>query len=159
MEYMEQQMQNYIEADISEADKCYARIAELEEQNAALAAQVEAFGDKLSEVVALLDVDGMTAVQWLLDNCQEIESLTNMEPEQHLAEIRAQAVMDAIKNGFTPEQFHALKESRDGIESRARAAIKGWWACWEWVDSDDRDKLTLIPAADQYAENIRQEKK
>lgn len=44
-------------------------------------------------------------------------------------------------------------------EIRANAAIKGWWACWEWVDSDDRDKLTLIPAADKYADKIRQEVK
>lgn len=32
MEYMEQQMQNYIEAGIMDADRCYARIAELERQ-------------------------------------------------------------------------------------------------------------------------------
>lgn len=119
MEYMESKMQDYIEAGINERDRCYNEIAELEhlcdkykelyeasmlseatakqyaeevdKQNKELAAQVEALGDKLSEVVALLDVDGMTAVQWLLDNCPEIESLTNIEPEQHLAEIRAQA--------------------------------------------------------------------
>ena len=40
MEYMEQQMQQQIEAGISNAEQCYARITELEEQNAALAAQV-----------------------------------------------------------------------------------------------------------------------
>lgn len=63
----------------------------------ALAAQVWALRDKLSEVVALLDVDGMTAVQWLLDNCPEIESLTNIEPEQHLAEVKAEAIHEAIE--------------------------------------------------------------
>ena len=66
----------------------------------ALAVQVEALRDKLSEVVALLDVDGMTAVQWLLDNCPEIESLTNIEPEQHLAEIRAQAGRAGFVAGY-----------------------------------------------------------
>lgn len=71
-------------------------IRHLESERAALAAQVQALGDKLSEVVALLDVDGMTAVQWLLDNCPEIESLTDMEPQQHLAELRAEAIEQAV---------------------------------------------------------------
>ena len=48
MEYMEQQMQNYIEAGISEADRCYARIVELEELNQALQAQVEALQSRIS---------------------------------------------------------------------------------------------------------------
>lgn len=91
MEYMESKMQDCIEAGISAAEECYNRIAELEAERDALVAQVEALGDKLSEVVTLLDVDGMTAVQWLLDNCQEIEVLTDIEPQQHLAEIRAKA--------------------------------------------------------------------
>lgn len=72
-------------------------IRHLESERAALAAQVQALGDKLSEVVALLDVDGMTAVQWLLDNCPEIESLTDMEPQHHLRELRAEAVLYAVK--------------------------------------------------------------
>lgn len=38
MSYPEQQMQNFIEAGLSEADRCYARIAELEQQNAELVA-------------------------------------------------------------------------------------------------------------------------
>ena len=45
MEYMEQQMQQQIEAGLSNAEQCYARIAELEDQNAALAAQVESLLD------------------------------------------------------------------------------------------------------------------
>ena len=91
-------------------------IEKLKEQNAALiaerdalTAQVEALGDKLSEVVALLDVDGMTAVQWLLDNCQEIESLTNMEPQQHLAEIRA----DTAEKFYYMGWEHSLSTKSD----------------------------------------------
>lgn len=34
MSYPEQQMQNFIEAGLSEADRCYTRIAELEKKNA-----------------------------------------------------------------------------------------------------------------------------
>jgi len=82
---------------LKEIERLEIELKKRDEQNAALAAQVEALRYKLSEVVALLDVDGMTAVQWLLDNCPEIESLTNIEIEQHLAEIRAQAVESAIK--------------------------------------------------------------
>ena len=36
MSYPEQQMQNFIEAGISEADRCYTRIAELEREKAEL---------------------------------------------------------------------------------------------------------------------------
>lgn len=39
---------------------------------------------------------------------------------------------------------------------QADAAVKGWWACWHWVDSDDRDKPTLIPAVEEYAAKVRQ---
>lgn len=83
-----------IEYFMSEIARLSNQVVDLQNERDALAAQVEALRDKLSEVVALLDVDGMTAVQWLLDNCPEIESLINIEPEQHLAEIRAQAVID-----------------------------------------------------------------
>jgi hypothetical protein len=68
-------------------------------KNAELAAQVEVLGDKLSEVVALLAVDGMTAVQWLLDNCQEIEKLTDFEPEDCLLEVKADAGRDGFIEG------------------------------------------------------------
>ena len=41
-------------------------------------------------------------------------------------------------------------------EIKAKEAVKGWWACWEWVDSDDKDKPTLIPAINQYEAKVRQ---
>ena len=47
-----------------------------------------------------------------------------------------------------------LEQGKKIAEIRAEAAIKGWWACWEWIDSDDRDKPTLIPAANQYHASI-----
>lgn len=131
MEYMEQQMQNYIEAGISEADRCYTRIAELEEQNAALAAQVEALKQSVISARArgnLLHNITMQILQGAELNGSDWDYISESqvaEIQQHLAEVRADA------------------------------AIKGWWACWEWVDSDDRDTLTLIPAADQYADSIR----
>jgi hypothetical protein len=38
----------------------------------------------------------MTAVQWLLDNCQEIEKLTDFEPEDCLLEVKAEAGRDGF---------------------------------------------------------------
>lgn len=106
---MESKMQDHYEA----GNAMYAELEKVTAERDALAAQVEVLGDKLSEVVALLDVDGMTAVQWLLDNCQEIESLTNMGPQQHLAEIRAQAVE------YAADQLANLITAPPGLHSSA----------------------------------------
>lgn len=94
----------------------------------ALASTVEALSDKLSEVVALLDVDGMTAVQWLLDNCSEIESLIDIEPEQHLRDIRAEAGRAGFIAGLEFQRYNAILQCE--IQDRA----------------------------DYYADSIRQEK-
>ena len=83
--------------DLRKIEKLTAERDNALAQNAELVAQVEALGDKLSEVVSLLDVDGMTAVQWLLDNCQDIESLLEFEPEQHLRERDAEVLSKFIE--------------------------------------------------------------
>jgi hypothetical protein len=92
-------------------------IDKLTAERDALAAQVDVLGDKLSEVVALLDFDGMTAVQWLLDNCQEIEQLTNLEPEECLAHVRAEAVDDVWK-----KLHHRWKPDTDGDSAFVRVS-------------------------------------
>ena len=115
MEYMEQQMQQQIEAGLSNAEQCYARISELEEQNAALAAAIEALREAYGSFVETgfdeIPGDAFSAA-----------------PQHHLRQMRADAVMDAINNGFTPEQFHALKDSRDGVQLRADAGRVGFIA-------------------------------
>lgn len=58
------------------------------------------------------------------------------------------AVDDYLSANKTPAQCLA--------EIKAKEAVKGWWACWEWVDSDDKDKPTLIPALNQYEAKVRQ---
>lgn len=81
---MEQQMQNYIEAGINEADRCYTRILELEEQNALDAALHET--PHCAEAAAGMALIGM---YWLENNAPE--KLTELHRE-----IRAQAVIDAL---------------------------------------------------------------
>lgn len=86
MEYMEQQMQNQIESGMSEAARCYERIAELE-------AQVEIL-QKHIERVALCYYNNtghepsLSVFHRALD---EAENAVFKEPSSCLAEIRAEA--------------------------------------------------------------------
>lgn len=134
MEYMEQQMQTFIEAGINEADRCYARIAELEEQNAALAAQVEVLREMANRANVHL-TKGYAGQSFSAIDCNlalsalaEIDSFT---PQRHLAEIRAQAGRDGFIEGVRQEML-----DRFGLF---------------YHDTIDR--------ANQYADSIRQEKK
>lgn len=82
MEYMEQQMQQQIEAGLSNAEQCYARIADLEDQNAALAAQVEALREAW-KAVKRNDWDA------------PLDEAFEKTPQHHLCQVRADAVMSA----------------------------------------------------------------
>lgn len=111
MEYMEQQMQQQIEAGISEADRCYTRIAELEEQNAALATmhvdnvrhiwesrncgsceELAEKHDSLMATVAVLReyIERGAPINTNPEKCERVKILA-ATPIQHLAEIRADA--------------------------------------------------------------------
>ena len=61
MSDMEQQMQSYIEGGLSEADRCYTRIAELEQQNAELAAQLKELQQERDQLAAQV---GQSEQQW-----------------------------------------------------------------------------------------------
>ena len=98
MEYMEQQMQQQIEAGLSNAEQCYARIAELEDQNAALAAQLHVL---------------KTAAKFILNSKRRLAKrkayaaladAVNKTPDQCLAPVRA----DAGRDGFIAclKHFH-----------------------------------------------------
>ena len=120
MEYMEQQMQNYIEAGISEADRCYARIAELEGLNQELAATVEALRAAGNEVYAELQQWALTESHKETDRVFALwRKARAATPQQHLAEIRAQAVMDAVVSHevkYGNSQFgRHLREYADSI--------------------------------------------
>ena len=107
MEYMEQQMQQQIEAGLSNAGQCYARIAELEGQSAALAARLE---ECLECLCSMQQCIGEITISYRLDAemvGQQIYQGTGMtEPE--LRQVRADAVdefmnkaMHEIANSYT----------------------------------------------------------
>lgn len=113
MEYMEQQRQQQIEAGLSNAEQCYARIAELEEQNAALAAQFEAFGTLINEVTngegaEAIACDGqisgyVVGYDWL----NKVGAAIELPPQHHLRQVRADAGRDAIKAVLSLPTFTA----------------------------------------------------
>ncbi len=95
-------------------------------------------------------VEALRGIAYLADGARVESSEGNFGEEKKWLDKLYQAAgeYDCTK---TPQQH--LRDVR------AEAAIKGWWACWEWVDSDDRDKPTLITAADQYAASVRADEK
>ncbi len=109
MEYMEQQMQQQIEAGISNAERCYARIAEMEEQNAALAAQVEAVTSAYKNLCgAINDMDDCetgtdemeTAIGAVFHAMRNGYGIVNATPQHHLRQVRADAGRDGFIEGF-----------------------------------------------------------
>lgn len=138
MEYMEQQMQNYIESGISEADRCYARIAELEEQNAALAAmhvdnvrhiwesrncgsceELAEKHDSLMATVAVLReyIERGAPINTNPEKCERVKILA-ATPSQHLAEIRASVGRYSYELGALQWCFNATEMEID-IEKAA----------------------------------------
>ena len=95
----------------------------------ALAAQVEVLQSWLRQVAELINLDGGTAIDWLIDTHQEMLSAAKSTPAACLAQVRAEA-------------------GRAGFVAGAE-----WWAKCELEDTLHLDEQS---AANQYAESIRQ---
>lgn len=106
MEYMESKMQEHYES----GNAMHAELEKVTAERDALAAQVEAFSNKLQNVAALVDGDGFTAVQWILDNHAEISQLVAATPQHHLRQVRADAV-DEFMNKATHEIANSYTSS------------------------------------------------
>ena len=95
MEYMESKMQDYIENGISEADRCYARIAELE-------LQVDTLQDALQ--CLFNDIGGGKKFCGHEFSCvcagDKARTALNTLPQHHLEEIRAEAGRDGFVAGY-----------------------------------------------------------
>lgn len=101
MSYMEQQMQNYLEAGISEVNRCYTRIAELEEQNADLVTERDALAACISDVCALFTRIAESEEVVINSNIKHIidselmydisDFVEHKTPQQCLSEICAEA--------------------------------------------------------------------
>ena len=113
MEYMESKMQSHIESGISEADRCYTRIAELEEQNTALAAQVHVL---------------TTAAKYILNSKKRqakqkayaaLADAVNKTAQQHRRELDAEewqaGFITGAKMGLESPQIYAM-----GLEAVAK---------------------------------------
>ena len=162
MEYMEQQMQQQIEAGISNAERCYARIAELEEQNAALAAmhvdnvrhiwesrncgsceELAEKHDALNATVAALRkfIESGSPINTNPDKCER-RKLLAATPQHHLRQVRADAVTEA--SGKMGDAF-ILPANLRRETNNAEFYKAGW-----------RDAFLFLK---QYAASIRQEGK
>jgi len=134
---MEKKLSEYIEAyridrpDEWTMDEFVRKAVKLEAERNELAAQVEAFGTLIHEATngenaePVANDGQITGYVVGYDWLDKAGSLLDKSPQHHLRQVRADAVMDAINNGFTPEQFHALKNSRDGVQLREDAWCKG----------------------------------
>lgn len=148
MEYMESKMQEQIEAGVSERERCYNEIAELEHFRDALAAKVVEVTAERDALAAQLQalrshLQTMTKRANHVDPSERDAAIKCLKatPQQHLAEIRAQAVSScADKLGDTFILPHNLRK-----ETQKAEFYKAGW----------RDSFLFIK---QYADSIRQEK-
>lgn len=88
-------------------------------QNAELAAAVVVLSSKLKEVAALVDGDGFSAVQWILDNHADIGQLAIAPPQQHLRDVRAEAGRAGYLIGIQDWRYAELKHQNFNIERSA----------------------------------------
>ena len=102
MEYMEQQMLSQIEVAENNREEMLNEIVRLEQnleamkaERDALAAQVELLRSWLRQVAELINLDGGTAIDWLIDTHQEMLSAAKSTPAACLAQVRAEAVVKA----------------------------------------------------------------
>lgn len=145
-------MQEQIEAGISERERCYNEITELEHlrdelaskvvsvqaERDALAAQVKALKMSLSKITAAANPESDFEKR-LIDECKSTLAAT---PQQHLRELRAEAVTEAAdKMG---EAF-ILPANLRRETNKAEFYKAGW-----------RDAFLFLK---QYADSIRQEGK
>jgi hypothetical protein len=98
-----------------------------EAERDALAAQVEVLQSWLRQVAELINLDGGTAIDWLIDTHQEMLSAAKSTPAACLAQVRAEA-------------------GRAGFVAGAE-----WWAKCELEDTLHLDEQS---AADRWAESI-----
>lgn len=96
MSYMEQQMQNYLEAGISEANRCYTRIAELEEQNADLVAERDALAARIQAAERVEKIFSETP-ELVFDDCLKLFA-------DEIREIEAEAAYSGYVAGWSFQQ-------------------------------------------------------
>lgn len=114
MEYMEQQMQNQIEYGMSEAVRCYERIAELE-------AQVEHLCYQITKIALCYDNNtghepSLSVFHRALDEAQEF---IEKAPQQCLAEIRAEAGRAGYLQGHLDAMGDTDEIDKEHAEYRA----------------------------------------
>ena len=137
----------------------------------AMAAQVEVLQAHRKELLDLIYncAIGQVAMSHVVDAeslAQSAYSITGIDaasnrkpddttPQHYLRQVRADAVVDAIDNGFTPEQFHALKDSRDGVQLRADAGRDGYLhGAKEWCFNTEICITDIEKSAERHSASI-----
>lgn len=71
-------------------------VVELMAERDALAATVEALQQSLLKCAELVNFDAGTAIDWLIDNCYALRRQAKATPQQHLCDVRADAIESAL---------------------------------------------------------------
>ena len=117
----------------------------------------------MAQVEVLKDAANAAYCKWRsssdeLGGMQKLMQAVEAIPEQCLREIQEKALQDLYKFGFTPEQYHAFKHSKDGLALQAEAGRAGYLHGHldALGDPDEMDKEHSEFRSKQYANRIRQ---
>jgi hypothetical protein len=122
----------------------------------ALVAQVETYKIALDTISSV--VSGKTEFSLSEINSDYLNRILKASPSQCLREIQEQALQDLYKFGFTPEQYHLFKQSKDGLTLQAEAGRAGFVAGYNSGFADRGLNRSFSPEwhASHYAHDIRQ---
>lgn len=102
------------------ARAAYDQALALSVQNAEMVAQIATLQQSVLKCSELVNVDGGTAIDWLIDNCDDLRSQATSTPQQHLRQIQADAVDEFLKLlffRFSPKMDSFIHA--DGINATA----------------------------------------
>lgn len=117
-------------------------IEQLTAERDALAATVEALQQSLLKCAELVNFDGGTAIDWLIDNCYDLRRQAKATPQQHLRDVRAEAVTECrliVARATTTYRENPGMGFSSAIEDKTAKQLK-----WE-----------IAKELEQYAERVK----
>ena len=111
--------------------------------------------------VEMLRIAALNAVQAMSGGKAktDLRDAYDATPAQCLRDIQEKALQDLYKFGFTPEQYHTFKHSKDGLALQAEAGRTGFVAGYHKMHIEFVGSVAPIGsaehAADQYTNLVR----